>query len=306
MFVRCSRPAKGSTPERWPGAHAGGTAASRGRRVCPAPPFRVEYAPDPALLVRAMDEFGRDPAVVRLRAHGESVLALRPGDSLLDVGSGTGDVASALASHVAPGGLVVGVDRCSAMVAEARRREASGAGDGDVVVEFWEGDGAALPFLPDTFSAARCERTLQHVADPGRVVAELLRVVRSGGRIHLIDTDWETLTFNHPDRERTRRLTRTMADHAVANGWAGRRLLALLRRRGLVDLQVAAETVVRTQWDPASAFAALVASMVTTAQRAGIVTAEDARSWLADLAATSAQGGFFSSVTMIAVGGRKA
>ena len=43
------------------------------------------------------------------------------------------------------------------------------------------------------FDAARCERTLQHVADPARVVSEIARILKSGGRVALVEPDWEGL-----------------------------------------------------------------------------------------------------------------
>ena len=53
---------------------------------------------------------------------------------------------------------------------------------------------------PDaSFDAARSERTLQWLADPAAAVAEMVRVVRPGGRISLIDTDWSTFTIDVGD-----------------------------------------------------------------------------------------------------------
>ena len=88
----------------------------------------VDAQPDATPLIAAMDATATFPAVRQLRAHERERLALRPGDRLLDVGCGLGDVAMALAPEVAPGGEVVGVDASEAMLDVARRRAPRRAG----------------------------------------------------------------------------------------------------------------------------------------------------------------------------------
>jgi len=91
------------------------------------------------------------------------LLAIGPGQSVLDVGAGAGDDLRALAELVSPGGRVVGVDSSPASP------------------EVLLADACALPFDDDTFDACRCDRTLQHVGDPQRALAEMVRVTRPGG-----------------------------------------------------------------------------------------------------------------------------
>jgi SAM-dependent methyltransferase len=111
----------------------------------------------------------------------------------LEAACGPGLIARRLAAEA---GHVVGVDATPAMV-ELARREAAGLGN----VEFMVGDAAALA-LPDAgFDGAVTRFSLHHIPVPGRVVAELARVVRPGGKVviadHLADADagaaaWET------------------------------------------------------------------------------------------------------------------
>src|SRR5579859_1213126 len=91
------------------------------------------------------------------------LMAIGPGDSVLDVGAGGGDDLRALAELVSPAGRVVGVDSSPASP------------------EVLPADACALPFDDDTFDACRCDRALQHVADPERALAEMVRVTRPGG-----------------------------------------------------------------------------------------------------------------------------
>ena len=100
--------------------------------------------------------------------------------SALDVATGTGDFAFALARR--PGiRPVFGVDFVPEMVAMARgkakRRKVSGQ------VKFFHGDALALPFGDNSFACATSGFSLRNVADVPKAIAEMARVVRPGGRV---------------------------------------------------------------------------------------------------------------------------
>jgi ubiquinone/menaquinone biosynthesis C-methylase UbiE len=95
----------------------------------------------------------------------------------LDVGTGAGALALALAPLVRE---VVGLDPVPELLELARERALPNT-------EFVEGDGTALPFPDGAFDLAGTQRALHHLARPDRVVAELARVTRPGGRVLVID-----------------------------------------------------------------------------------------------------------------------
>jgi len=97
----------------------------------------------------------------------------------LDLGTGTGALAFALAPYVAD---VLGVDNAPALLDEARRR------GGDFPnVRFVEGDATDLDLRLGTFDLAGCSRVLHHVHRPEMVVASLARAIRFGGHVLVID-----------------------------------------------------------------------------------------------------------------------
>jgi len=104
---------------------------------------------------------------------------LRGDERVLDVGTGAGAAAVALAPLV---GSVVALDTVPELLEQARRR-AQGLNN----VELVEGDATSLPFETGAFDLAACVRVLHHVRRPELVVAELTRVVRPGGRVLLVD-----------------------------------------------------------------------------------------------------------------------
>ncbi|MCI0689423.1 MAG: methyltransferase domain-containing protein [Sporichthyaceae bacterium] len=165
---------------------------------------------------------GRDYKAALLAA-----LELRPGHIVLDVGCGPGTDLPALAAAVGEQGSVIGVDHDPTMVAEAGRRVA----DLDWV-RVRVGDAHALPVPDATVDRARCDRVLQHVADPMGVVAQLRRVVRAGGLIALAEPDWDTLVIDDPDLATSRAYTRYVSTQVVRNATIGRQLGRLAEQAG--------------------------------------------------------------------------
>lgn len=97
-----------------------------------------------------------------------------------DLGCGTGPVAEALAQVV---GRVVAVDGSDTMVEAARARLAGYAN-----VEVRRGDLESLPIEDAALDAATLILVAHHLADPGRAIAEVARVLRPGGKLLLVDT----------------------------------------------------------------------------------------------------------------------
>jgi demethylmenaquinone methyltransferase/2-methoxy-6-polyprenyl-1,4-benzoquinol methylase len=125
--------------------------------------------------------FGQDP---RWRAALVRAIDPRPGQRILDVATGTGMVAFALARRGA--GAVVGLDQSEAMLAGARSRlEASPEFAGRLT--FMRGEAERLPFHDGEFDALTFTYLLRYVDDSAATMGELARVVRPGGRIGMVE-----------------------------------------------------------------------------------------------------------------------
>ncbi|HET6948299.1 MAG TPA: methyltransferase domain-containing protein [bacterium] len=97
------------------------------------------------------------------------------GDRVLDVGSGTGNLALELSARRRVD--VVGIDPSTAFVEHARTRAAGGR------IRFDIGDAQALPYEDASFDACLALLVINHIPDPRRVVSEMRRVTRPGGRV---------------------------------------------------------------------------------------------------------------------------
>ncbi len=150
------------------------------------------------------------PDVVQQRAEVLALLAARPGERVLDVGSGPGFLVASLADAVGPGGAVHGLDQSVPMNTVAR--DLVGARPG---VSIDEGDALTLPYPDGAFDAAVSTQVYEYVADIAGALGELRRVLRTGGRALLLDTDWDSVVWHVADRERHRRVMDAWEEHLV-------------------------------------------------------------------------------------------
>ena len=194
---------------------------------------------------------------------------------------------------------MTGVDISHLLIEEARAR-ATGSG---LPVDFLVADAHNLAFGPDTYDAARIERSLQHVDRPARVIAEMARVVRTGGYIVAAEPDWETLVVDAADRDVTRSLVETLSHHHFAHGDVGRQLAGMMVAAGIEDLSIHPATLATRSFAAANQLL-LLNETLQDAAILGAFDADRASAWIADLKARDTHGQFFAAITGFIVRGR--
>jgi demethylmenaquinone methyltransferase/2-methoxy-6-polyprenyl-1,4-benzoquinol methylase len=132
------------------------------------------------------------------RRRAADLAAVRPGSHVLDVATGTGDLAFELADRVAPSGSVVASDFSERMLHVAREkayaRGATPGGAGAIgeassaaIIRFEQANALELPYADDGFDAVTVGFGVRNFADLDRGLRELARVVRPGGKVVILE-----------------------------------------------------------------------------------------------------------------------
>lgn len=129
--------------------------------------------------------FGRDQSWRRYAVRASDV---RPGDAVLDVACGTGDLTQAYARTSASS--VTGLDFTPEMLAIAERKRPCHLNPAQAAkVLYREGDAQVLPFSDASFDIVSIAFGIRNVGDPGRALSEFARVLRPGGRVVILEFD---------------------------------------------------------------------------------------------------------------------
>jgi ubiquinone/menaquinone biosynthesis C-methylase UbiE len=216
---------------------------------------------------------------------------------LLDIGCGIGDDVRALAQVVGPQGRVVGIDKSQTLL-DVARKSSEGL---DLPGEFFLGDVSRLDFADSTFDGCRAERVLQHCDDPEQVLSEMVRVVRSGGCIVVVDVDYDSMITSLTNHALARKLTRAKCD-VVRNGWIGRKLPGLFRRCGLTDIRIFPTVLYYTDFYVEDSYWEF---LFVLGQQLDILTADDVAEIKNDLQRLSECGEYFDFGVHFSVVGRK-
>jgi ubiquinone/menaquinone biosynthesis C-methylase UbiE len=181
--------------------------------------------------------------------------ALPPKARILDAGCGTGEIASRIA-ELCPDARVLGVDIVDAHLEMARQRYASLAPrltfEHQSIFELKEADQA--------FHVTVCRHVLHSIPYPDRVIAELVRVTRRGGYLHLIPEDYGMLHFQRgePDvRDFWHQVPATMGAATGTDLFSGRNTYSILARMNFAEIKVD-YVIVDTVRVPRETFATII------------------------------------------------
>jgi SAM-dependent methyltransferase len=237
--------------------------------------------------------------------HGDT--SYPAGSLVLEAGCGVGAQTVTLARK-SPGAAFVSVDISPDSLAQAKARVGAA---GLTNVTFRQGDIFSLPFPPAHFDHVFVCFVLEHLADPGKALAHLRRVLKRAGSITVIEGDHGSAYF-HPESAPARRAVQCLVDlqrQAGGDALIGRRLYPLLVEAGVREVRVSPRMVYVDATRPAlvdgfirKTFTAMVEGAGAEAIRRNMIDAESWDKGIRDLARTAEPDGTFCYTFFKAVG----
>jgi arsenite methyltransferase len=244
-------------------------------------------------IVDQLEKMYRTRDVLRRRQLVRDTLSCAAGQRVIDVGCGPGFYAAELLEQVGPQGSLVGVDTSAPMLAAAARR-CEGRGR----AEFHEAPATALPVETGSFDRALSVQVLEYVADVPAALAEIHRVLRSGGRAVVWDVDWSTLSWHSRDPER---MTRVLGawDRHLTHPALPRTLASMLHAAGFADVCAEPHAFATTVLDPETYGGGALALVENFVARLDAEWAVLAVEWAADQRELAERGEYFFCVTQV-------
>ena len=228
--------------------------------------------------------------VVEQRVIVLGALGLEPGQHVLDIGCGPGLLLRDLALTVGPEGRAAGFDQSEPMLAVARRRC-----EDLPQTSFEQGDAARLPYPDASFDAVVTTQVYEYVPDIPGALAEARRVLRPGGRLAVLDTDYDSLVVHTGDPDRLARVLDAWDEHFVHRGLP-RTLGAQMKAAGFRVRDRRAIPMLNPEHHR-NAFSWHLTKMIagfSAGRRA--CTKDDAKGWLAELEQLGREGRYFFSL----------
>lgn len=241
----------------------------------------------------------------RLRDQASSLVELlhwdteyAAGSSVLEAGCGVGAQTVTLAAR-SPGARITSIDRSAASLAQAAQALRS-ADIGNVALE--QADIFELPFASASFDHVFVCFVLEHLAQPGRALRALQRVLRPGGTITVIEGDHGS-TYFYPDSGYAQRAVGCLVElqaRGGGNALIGRALYPLLIDAGFEQVRVSPRMVYADASRPTlvegftkNTFTAMIEGVREPAIAAGLMGATDFDRGIADLYRTAQADGVF-------------
>jgi ubiquinone/menaquinone biosynthesis C-methylase UbiE len=226
-------------------------------------------------------------------------LDLQPGLSVLDVGSGPGYVALEFGRRVGPTGRVTGVDINETFVVQATTRAQE---QGLAWVQFQRSAFPPLSFADATFDRVFCKNVLEYVESAEQTINDIARVTKSGGKVLLIDSDWDMLALDVSNEALHDRVIHAVKTTATHEPRIGRKLAGLCKLAGLAEVAV---KIFASPDLEGWAMPMLENSLYQYATVSGEVSKAEAEAWLSDIKDRVRAGRYFFCLPQFVVSAQK-
>jgi ubiquinone/menaquinone biosynthesis C-methylase UbiE len=251
----------------------------------------------------ALNQRAAAPDQMALRSYIIKHSGLKSGDSVLEIGCGTGQLLSELARVTGHSGRAFGLEPQPAFAKEAEHFILDQNLNAMTRVLLGRAEDIPLPDGSNDLCVA--VTVLIHIPEEtlARVFAEVKRVLKPGGKFISVDQDGDTWIIDHPHRTVTRKIVQFNSDYRYADGWTGRYLRRIFKQNDFEEVQI--QTWTHSDTEPDSYLHRMGQRIAGAAAEHGAISQDECKKWLLELNKQAEEGNFFSSIGYFYCQGRK-
>jgi SAM-dependent methyltransferase len=259
----------------------------------------VDGSDDPSSYIDYLVQSNANEQMRATKQHLISVLNLQRGDHVLDAACGVGHDAQTLSRLVGRAGLVVGIDKSKAMIQVAKKRTHRL----NLSLEFHVCDAHRLNYPQETFDGSIIFGAFTLFEHPSEVLTQILRVLKPGKRLVVMEPDWDTLVISTDDEDSDSLLINILRQSVRHSGIA-HRLPTLFRQVGFEKVTVRAAALTVSDYRFANQ-AWGIESNIDCSRKTGVISPAKADRLLSLLKSPENRKRFFGAFMAFAVFGEK-
>lgn len=249
--------------------------------------------------VEWLNNLAQETKHIKKRSY--QLMQIQPNSQVLDVGCGPAIDTIPLSEFIDDKGRIVGVDYDPAMIAAADQELAKSKITKRV--QHVLGNVLSLPFQDREFDRIHAERLFQVFQKIAieKIFGELNRVLKTNGRIVLVDMDLATLSLNFSDNDFERKVINHFALKMRPNGFAGRQLVDILKKSNYKEVSI--ELMHHSFGNLTRSY--FLNWIISGALDAKVIVQEEADRWNRELRSKIEDGTFLAYITNVLVSGVK-
>jgi len=209
---------------------------------------------------------------------------------ILDVGSGPGLLANDISQFIGRSGLIYGIDISKPLldIANSNYQDRTD-------LKFMLGDATKIPFKADDFDTVVSTQVLEYVPDVDAALLEFKRVLKPGGKVALLDTDWDSIVWHSSDAQRMNRVLKVWEEHA-SDPFLPRTLTNRLSKVGFKVESREIIPIYNANFNEETYSNRLIDLIVPFVVNSGNITISEAEMWAKDLRERGQNGEYFFSL----------
>lgn len=257
----------------------------------------LDNSEDAKFLIKSMDQMFSIETIKAIKNRAISLLELKPGNSVIEIGCGLGHDSEKMAEIVGTTGEVIASDSSKLMLEEAKRRSLNPN------VKYCYGKAGQLEFENNRFDAVYADRLLVSQPNVSQVLNEFIRVLKHGGHICITDIDTGTAGMYPYLPELTDKLIARLQE-IILNKHIGRELPYLFKSLGLSDIKIFPEAYIVRSLELVNTMINF-SRMINDLIKLGRFTINQGKKLLHALEKADEQGDFLYFITLFTVVGMK-